>query len=89
MDPLRIAVRAGCAFVWLMAMMRLAGKRSIRQGTAFDFVLALIYGDLVDDLLWAEVGLSAFVTAVSTLFLADVLCGRLTARARYASASQP
>ena len=63
-------------------MIRLAGKRSIKQGTAFDFVLALICGDLVDNLLWAEVGAAAFVTALSTLLVADLLCGRVTSRAR-------
>ena len=82
MDPLRIAVRAACAFVVLLAMIRLAGKRSIKQGTAFDFVLALTCGDMVDNLLWGEVSAGAFVTALSTLLLADVLCGRFTSRAR-------
>jgi uncharacterized membrane protein YcaP (DUF421 family) len=69
MDPLRIAVRSLAAFVFLLGLLRRAGKRAIAQGTPFDFVLALILGDLVDDLLWAEVPASQFVVAAGTLGL--------------------
>lgn len=82
MDPLRIAVRAAFAFVFLLALVRLSGKRSVAQGGALDFVLALIFGDLVDDVLWAEVAGSQFVAAVGTLFLLRVGLGALTWRAR-------
>jgi uncharacterized membrane protein YcaP (DUF421 family) len=73
MDPLRVAVRSLAAFVFLLALLRLAGKRAIAQGTPFDFVLALILGDLVDDLLWAEVPASQFVVAAGTLGLVHTL----------------
>jgi hypothetical protein len=33
---------------------RLDGKRGIGEASAFDFVLALMLGDLVNDALWAE-----------------------------------
>ena len=69
MDSLRIAVRSLAAFVFLLGLLRLAGKRAIAQGTPFDFVLALILGDLVDDLLWAEVPASQFVVAAGALGL--------------------
>ena len=32
-------------------------------------MLALVFGDLVDDLVWAEVAASQFVVAAGTLFL--------------------
>jgi uncharacterized membrane protein YcaP (DUF421 family) len=73
MDPSRIAVRAVAAFVFLLILLRLAGKRAVAQGTPFDFVLALILGDLVDDLLWAEVPASQFVVAAGTLGLVHTL----------------
>jgi len=73
MDLLRIAVRAVAAFGFLLALLRLAGKRTVAQGTPFDFVLALILGDLVDDLLWAEVPASQFVVAAGTLGLVHTL----------------
>lgn len=68
MDPLRIVVRAAFAFIFLLAMIRISGKRTVREATAFDFVLALVFGDLVDDVIWAEVAASAFVVASSSLF---------------------
>jgi uncharacterized membrane protein YcaP (DUF421 family) len=82
MDPLRIAVRAAFAFVFLLAMVRISGKRTIKQGTAFDFVLALIFGDLIDDFVWAEVSASTFITAVGTLFVVSIASEALTWRAR-------
>lgn len=81
MDPFRIAVRAAFAFVYLLLLVRLAGKRSVAQGRALDFVLALIFGDMVDDLIWAEVAGSQFVVAVGTLFVLRIACGALTWRA--------
>ena len=69
MDPLRIAVRCVAAYVFLLALLRLAGKRTIQQGTTFDFVLALILGDLVDNAVWAEVPLANFMVAAATMVL--------------------
>ena len=69
MDPLRIAVRCLLAYVFLLVVLRLAGKQMVRQGTTFDFVLALVLGDLIDDALWAEVPMAQFVVATSTLVL--------------------
>jgi len=43
------------AYVFLLAILRASGKRTIAQGTTLDFVVALVLGDLIDDALWAEV----------------------------------
>lgn len=72
-DLLHVAVRAVFGYAVLLALLRVSGKRTIAQGTPFDFVLALVLGDMVDDLLWAEVPAAGFVVAVSTLTLAHVL----------------
>jgi uncharacterized membrane protein YcaP (DUF421 family) len=69
MDPLRIAIRCLMAYVFLLALLRLAGKRTVREGTAFDFVLSLIMGDLIDDPIWSEVPVAQFVVATTTLIL--------------------
>jgi uncharacterized membrane protein YcaP (DUF421 family) len=69
MDPLRLAVRTVLVYLFLLALLRLSGTRSVRQVTPFDFVLVLILGDLVDDALWAEVPLAQFVVAAGTLVL--------------------
>ena len=67
MDPLRIAVRALFAFVMLFVLVRVSGKRTVKQSSAFDFTVALILGDLVDDMLWAEVNSAEFVVAAGVL----------------------
>lgn len=73
MDPLRIAVRTVFVFLTLLALVRCSGKRTVRQGTPFDFTVALILGDMADDAAFAEVALSQFVIAAGTLLIAHVL----------------
>ena len=63
MDPFRMVVRCLMVYVVLLLLLRLAGKRTIRQGTAFDLVLSLILGDLVDDAILAEVPIAEYVVA--------------------------
>ncbi len=67
MDPIRIAVRAAFAYVFLLLLLRLAGKTAVHQGRPFDFVLALVMGDIVDDVLWNEVPIAQFVVAAASL----------------------
>ncbi len=69
MEPLRIAARVLFAFVVLHALLRVSGKRVVSQGTTFDFTLALILGDMLDDAIWAEVPFAAFLTGIGTLVL--------------------
>jgi uncharacterized membrane protein YcaP (DUF421 family) len=73
MDLYRIALRALFAFVFLQVLMRFSGKRFVAQATGFDFVLALILGDMIDDLIWAEVPASQFVVATGVLAVIHLL----------------
>jgi uncharacterized membrane protein YcaP (DUF421 family) len=54
-------------------MLRLSGKKAVSQSTAFDFVVSLILGDLVDNFLFLEVPASEFVIAIATLVFADLI----------------
>jgi uncharacterized membrane protein YcaP (DUF421 family) len=76
----RIAIRALFAFLALHALLRASGKRVIAHGTPFDFVLALLLGDMVDDLLWAEVSAARFSAAVGTLCVVHAIVGAASAR---------
>ena len=69
MDLTATAVRALVAYVVLLILVRATGKASIRHGTAFQFVLALIVGDMVDGVIVAEVGLAKFLVGVVALFV--------------------
>jgi uncharacterized membrane protein YcaP (DUF421 family) len=67
--PLHVAGHALAAYLVLLGLLRLSGKRTVAQGTAFEVVLALLIGDMVDDLVWAEVHPAVFVVGVATLLL--------------------
>lgn len=73
MDPLRIAVRVVFIYVFLLVLVRIAGKRSVRHASPFDFTISLIIGDMLDDALWAEVGASVFAVGVGVLMMAHLL----------------
>jgi len=81
MDPLRIVVRVAFAYAVLLVLMRLAGKRAVKQASPFDFTVALVLGDLVDDLVWAEVNASAFVAATGMLLFVHTAFDLLRYRA--------
>ena len=73
MDPLRIAVRAVFAFLVLLVLVRLSGKRTAMQASPFDFTVSIVLGDIFDDAVWAEVAMSQFVVAAGMLLSAHVL----------------
>jgi uncharacterized membrane protein YcaP (DUF421 family) len=82
MDPLRIVVRVVFAYVVLLVLVRISGKRLVKQGTPFDFTVALVLGDLIDDLVWAEVNASVFVVAAGMLMFVHAAFDLLRYRAR-------
>ena len=69
----QIAIRAAVAYLYLFFMTRVSGKRVIGQATPFDFIVALILGDVIDDALWAEVSIAKFAGAVGSIMLCDAL----------------
>jgi uncharacterized membrane protein YcaP (DUF421 family) len=69
----QIAVRALVAYLYLLFIARISGKRVISQATPFDFIVALILGDLIDDAVWAEVSMAKFAGAVGSIMLCDAL----------------
>lgn len=78
----RIAIRALAAYVYLLVVTRAAGKRLVSQATPFDFVLALIVGDMIDDALWAEVSMAKFAVGVGALFACDAVTKLIAFRSR-------
>jgi uncharacterized membrane protein YcaP (DUF421 family) len=64
-----IAARAAFAYLTLLLLVRASGKQSIRHATTFEFVIAVIVGDMVDDAILAESSVAAFIVAVVTLFV--------------------
>jgi len=68
-----LALRCLLAYGWLLVLLRLDGKRGIGQAGAFNFVLALILGDLVDNMVWGDVPPAAFLVATAALLLSHLM----------------
>src|SRR5687767_2154877 len=49
------ALRATLIYVFLLVVIRLLGKRTIGNTTAFDFMVALILGEVVDEPIYGDV----------------------------------
>lgn len=73
MDPVRIVIRVLFAYLVALAFVRITGRREVKQADVHTFIVALIIGDLFDDLLWLEVPASQFVVALSSLFVVHVV----------------
>ena len=73
MELYKIALRVLFVYVFILALLRLSGKRTVAHSSNFDFVLALILGDMFDDLFWAEVPASRFATGTSALVVTHLL----------------
>jgi uncharacterized membrane protein YcaP (DUF421 family) len=74
-DLLRIAARVLFAYATILVLLRVAGKRSVKQGDMTSFVVALIVGDMFDDVFWGEAEAAQFVIGAGTLIFAHVLAG--------------
>lgn len=75
MSPLHILVRTLVAYVFLLAMLRVSGKRLVAEATGMQLVLAILIGDLVDDAMFGSVPFAQFVVAAGALAMAQVLTG--------------
>jgi uncharacterized membrane protein YcaP (DUF421 family) len=70
------------AYLFLLVLLRLAGKRTVAQGNTPDFVLAVVLGDMIDDALWAEVSAAQFSAGAGILCFLRVALGQVIWRVR-------
>lgn len=75
MSPLHIGVRTLVAYLFLLALIRLSGKRLVAEATGMQLVLAIVIGDLVDDALFGAVPFAQFVVAAGSLTLVQLIVG--------------
>ena len=78
MDLFAVLVRVTFSYLVLLALLRASHKRAVAEATPFDFVFALILGDMIDDVLWGEVGAARFTVGVGTLALCQAAVGIAT-----------
>jgi uncharacterized membrane protein YcaP (DUF421 family) len=75
MELWRIIVRALFAYIFALAVVRIAGKRTISYSDVSSFAVVIVIGDMFDDMLWADVPAAQFVVGVGTLVLAHISVG--------------
>lgn len=89
MDPLRLVARVVFAYCFMLVLIRLAGKRTVKQSDMASFVIALIIGDMFDDLIWAEVPATQFVAGAGTIAFFHVLINIIAFRRGADRAARP
>ena len=75
MSPLHILARTFVAYLFLLAIVRVSGKRLIAEATGMQLVLAIVIGDLVDDAMFGAVPFSQLVVAAGSLTMVQLLMG--------------
>lgn len=80
-----IIIRVTIAYFFVLAVIRLSGKRTVKSLSPHDFLVALILGDLFDDIFWAEVTVAQGCTAIAALLMLHILFSYIDYRARRAS----
>lgn len=70
MDAQELALTAGRAFiiyVFLLAVVRLLGKRTVGNFSAFDLIVALILGEIVDEPIFGDVPMAQALLAIAVV----------------------
>jgi uncharacterized membrane protein YcaP (DUF421 family) len=61
------ALRASAIYVFLLIVVRLLGKRTIGSATAFDFMVALILSEVVDEPIYGDVPLVQGILVIAVV----------------------
>lgn len=72
MDPRDLALtaaRAVAVYAVMLAIIRVSGKRTIGTFSAFDFLVALMLGEVVDELIYGDVSMAQGFVAVGVIAL--------------------
>ncbi len=81
-ELLSIALRALVVYAYLLVLVRLLGKREIGAFSAFDFVVALILGELADEVIFGNITLAKGAVASGTAAGLHYLNSLITYRSR-------
>lgn len=73
-----VVLRISIIYLYALAALRLSGKRSIGDLSPMDFVVALILGDLFDDVIWAEIPVPQGLVAMTTIISLHMLMSYVT-----------
>jgi uncharacterized membrane protein YcaP (DUF421 family) len=68
-ELLMTALRALAVYLLLLVLLRVMGKRTIGNFTAFDLLVALMLGEVVDEMIYGDVSFAQGVTAILVVCL--------------------
>lgn len=66
-ELLLTALRATFVYFYLLVIIRVLGKREIGPSTAFDLLVALMLGDVVDEVIYGDVTIMQGAVAMATI----------------------
>ena len=66
-ELLYTALRASFVYFFLLLIVRLLGKREIGNTSAFDLIVALILGEVVDEMIYGDVTMLQGVIAITVV----------------------
>jgi uncharacterized membrane protein YcaP (DUF421 family) len=66
-ELLLIALRASFVYLFLLLVVRILGKREIGNITAFDLIVSLILGDVVDEVIYGDVTVIEGIAAITII----------------------
>ena len=61
------ALRATLIYMFLLVVIRLLGKRTVGHATAFDFMVALILGEVVDEPIYGDVPFAQALVVIAVI----------------------
>jgi uncharacterized membrane protein YcaP (DUF421 family) len=68
-ELLMTALRALAVYLLLLVLLRVMGKRTIGNFTAFDLLVSLMLGEVVDEMIYGDVSFAQGVTAILVVCL--------------------
>ena len=68
-ELLMTAARAAAVYAFMLVVIRLLGKRTVGNFSAFDLLVALMLGEVVDELIYGDVMMLQGAVAILTLAL--------------------
>ena len=66
-ELLLTALRASFVYFYLLVIVRILGKREIGASTAFDLLVALMLGDVVDEIIYGDVTILQGMVAIAVI----------------------
>ncbi len=70
-ELLMTALRSLGVYALMLAVIRITGKRTVGNFTAFDLLVALMLGEVVDEIIFADVSFLQGTTAIAVIALAQ------------------